>query len=105
MTVVAAIALIEGDSAAYLPADAVYSLLEAASVMRCVHCQCTESSACTIDVALLAPDERRNLEEYGGGEPLPDRVRCWWISLVPPVCSNPQCAAAHRRARAAGITP
>jgi hypothetical protein len=67
-------------------------------VPHCIHCGCTDDSACLIDVDALTPNDRRDVEQYFAEQPapLPDRVPCWWISEDPLVCSNPHCVELHR---------
>lgn len=69
-------------------------------VVSCVFCRCTQNSACSIDSALLDDVSRQELGVYfadQGVAELPPRVSCYWISLDPPVCSNPLCRRAFAK--------
>lgn len=68
----------------------------------CVYCGCTQHSACAVQVDQLSDDARNALELYSleRGAQLGETAPCWWISLTPPVCSAPACAAALEEARA-----
>jgi hypothetical protein len=78
--------------------------LELAPALVCKYCSCSEWQACSVDVASLSADDRDDVAAYHAerGAPLPPKVGCWWISLDPPVCSNPHCAELHR-AQLAGV--
>jgi hypothetical protein len=69
---------------------------KALEVVRCVFCGCTETAACSIESASLEARDRTDVAKYFAdrGEELPERVSCWWVSLEPPVCSNPVCRRA-----------
>jgi hypothetical protein len=92
---VAAISLLEPE------AHGGGEIKELGSELTCVHCGCTEASACSIDPDQLDPmDRAMSIAYYAEQElPVPDRVPCWWVSEDPAVCSNPSC----QRARAGRV--
>lgn len=76
--------------------------------MKCIHCGCTEERACIMlfveqPFAIQASIERTHVQV---GRPLPapdDEMGCAWVSVAPPVCSNPSCVRKFEKSQPAAV--